>query len=48
MSIPKTVCDALAYPGWHQTMLDEISVLQNYKTWKLVPLPSRKSIVGYR
>jgi len=29
-------------------MLDEISALQNSGTWELVPLPSRKSIVGYR
>jgi len=29
-------------------MLDEISVLQNSETWKLIPLPSRKSIVSCR
>jgi len=27
-------------------MLDEISGLHNSGTWKLVPLPSRKSVVG--
>ena len=25
-------------------MLDEMNVLQNNGTWKLVPLPSRKSV----
>jgi len=46
VSIPKTVGDALAYLGSRQAMLDEISALQNSETWELVPLPSRKSVVG--
>ena len=48
MSIPKIVGDALAHSGWRQTMLDEISALQNNETWELVPLPSRKFVVGCR
>ena len=46
MSIQKTIGDALAHLGWHQAMLDEISVLQNSGTWELVPLPFGKSVVG--
>jgi len=29
-------------------MLNEISALQNSRTWELVPLPFRKSVVGCR
>jgi len=29
-------------------MLDKMNALQNNGTWELVPLPSRKSIVGCR
>jgi len=29
-------------------MLDEMNALQNSGTWELVPLPSRKSVVGCR
>jgi len=46
VSIPKVVGDALAHPGWRQAMLDEISAFQNSGTWELIPLPSRKSVVG--
>jgi len=48
VSIPKSVGDALAHPSWHQAMLDELSALQNSRTWELVSLPSRKSVVGCR
>ena len=48
VSIPKSIGDALAHPGWHQAMLDEMNALQNNETWELVPLPSRKSVVGGR
>ena len=48
VSIPKSVVDALAHPGWHQAMPDEMNALQNNGTWELVPLPSRKSVVGCR
>jgi len=48
VSIPKTVGDALAHPGLRQAMLDELSALQNSGTWKLISLPSGKSVVGCR
>jgi len=32
VSIPKSVGDALAHPGWRQAMLDEMSALQNNGT----------------
>jgi len=48
MSIPKYVGDALAHPGWSQTMLDEMSVFQNNGTWDLIRLPLGKSVVDCR
>jgi len=48
VSIPKSVGDVLAHPGWRQAMLDEMNVLQNNGTWELVPLASRKFVVGCR
>ena len=44
----KSVRGALAHPGWHQTMLDDLSALHNSGTWELVPLPYGKFVVGYR
>jgi len=32
VSIPETIGDALANPGWHEAMVDEISVFQNSET----------------
>ena len=40
--------EALAHPGWHQAIIDELSALHNNGTWELVPLPSGKSVVGCR
>ena len=48
MFILKTVGDALTHIGRCQAMPDEISALQNSETWKLIPLPSGKPVVGYR
>jgi len=48
VSIPKSVGDALAHPGWRQAMLDEMNALQNNETWEVVPLPYRKFVVGCR
>jgi len=48
VSIPKTVGDVIAHPGWCQAMLDEISVLQKSETCELVPLLNGKSVVGCR
>jgi len=48
VSIPKSIGDPLAHPGWHQVMLDELNALQNSGTWELVSLPFGKSIVVCR
>ena len=48
VSIPKFVGDVLAHPGWRQAKLNEMNALQDNGTWELVPLPSRKSVVGCR
>jgi len=48
VSIPKSVSDVLAHPGWRQAMLDELGALQSSGTWELVSLPSGKSVVGCR
>ncbi|CAH9069280.1 unnamed protein product [Cuscuta europaea] len=48
VSIPKTVQEALAHPGWRRAMLDEMAALEINRTWSLVPLPHGKSIVGCR
>jgi len=48
VTIPKTVPESLAHSCWRQAMTDELSALHNSGTWELVPLPSRKSVVGYK
>lgn len=48
VSIPKTIQEVLSHPGWKQTIFDEMSALESNHTWELVPLPPRKSVVGYR
>jgi len=48
VTIPKSVRDALAHPGWRQAILDELSALHNSGICELVPLLSGKSIVGCR
>jgi len=48
LSIPKYVGDALAHPGWHQDMLDELSAIKHSGTWDLVRLPSGKFVVCCR
>jgi len=46
VTIPKSVDDALVYPGWSLAMLDELSVLHNSRTWELVPIPFGKFVIG--
>jgi len=46
LSIPKSLGDALAHPGWRQAMLDELSALRHNGRWDLVRLPFGKSVVG--
>jgi len=48
VTIPKFVRGVLTHPGWHEAMLDELSVLYNSETWELVPLLSKKFVVGCR
>jgi len=36
VTIPKTICEALAHPGWHQAVTDELSAFCNSRTWELV------------
>jgi len=47
VTIPNIVREALAHLGWRQTMTDELSVIHNSVTSKLVPLPFRKFVVGW-
>jgi len=47
VTIPKNFHEALAHPGWHQAMTDELSALHNSGTWELDSLSSAKSVVGY-
>lgn len=48
ISIPKTVKEALSHPGWRQAIIDEMTASKSSGTWKLVPLPPEKYIVGCR
>jgi len=48
VSIPKSVGDVLAHPGWCKAVLDEISVLQKSRSWELVPSSFGKFVVGCR
>jgi len=40
------VTKALDYPGWQQAIVTRMQALEHNKTSELVPLPSRKKIVG--
>lgn len=46
LEVPKIMVEALVHPGWHQTMIEEISVLHDNGTREFVPLPEGKTIVG--
>jgi hypothetical protein len=46
--IPNTVNEALNNPKWIQAIEEEMEALQKNNTWKLVPLPEGKKIVGCR
>jgi len=48
VTIPKSICEALAHPHWLQVMLDEVSVLRSSGTWELVPLSFGKFVIGCR
>ena len=40
--------EALAYPGWHSAMIEEMDALINNGTWDLVCLPAGKKAIGCR
>uniref|UniRef100_A0A2N9EIQ9 Integrase catalytic domain-containing protein n=1 Tax=Fagus sylvatica TaxID=28930 RepID=A0A2N9EIQ9_FAGSY len=44
--IPSSVEEALSDPEWAQAMQEELEALKKNNTWKLVPLPEGKKIVG--
>lgn len=46
LSVPKTVGEALAHPGWRDAMIDEINALDHNGTWDLVELPASKKAIG--
>ncbi|KAI3678626.1 hypothetical protein L6452_37925 [Arctium lappa] len=43
---PKKIEEALVDPCWITAMQDEFSQFERNKVWKLVPRPSRKTIIG--
>ncbi|KAI3701736.1 hypothetical protein L6452_27033 [Arctium lappa] len=43
---PKKVNEALADPCWITAMQEELSQFERNKVWRLVPRPSRKTIIG--
>ncbi|XP_031278222.1 uncharacterized protein LOC116136688 [Pistacia vera] len=46
--VPCNVHEGLSHPGWHQTMVEEMSALHHNHTWELVSLPLGHSTVGCR
>lgn len=46
MSIPKSTCEAMADPNWHQTMVEEMTALHSNNTWDIITLTLDKTIVG--
>ena len=48
ISFPKQVSEALAHPGWHSAMIEEMNALTKNGTWDLVRLLVRKKAIGCR
>ena len=46
VSTPKSTSESLSYPGWKQTMVEEMDALYSNGTWELVALPHGKSLIG--
>ena len=44
--IPSSVEEALSDPKWEKAMQKELKALKKNNTWKLVPLPEEKKLVG--
>ena len=43
-----TFQEALAHPGWHSAMIEEMDALNGNDTWNLVHLPTGKKVIGCR
>ena len=48
ISLPHKVSEALAHPGWHSAMIEEMDALIDNGTWDLVRLPAEKKAIGCR
>lgn len=48
ISIPKTVGEALAHPGWRVVMIDEMHALEHNDTWSLDELVVDKKAIGWK
>ena len=46
ISLPNTVCEALRHPGWHSAKVEEMQVFDDNGTRDLVPLPTKKKVIG--
>ena len=46
--LPNTFQEALSYPGWLSTMIEEMDALNGNGTWNLVHLPTGKKVIGCR
>ena len=44
--IPNTIQEALNEPKWTQEINEEMVALEKNNTWKLMPLPEGKKVVG--
>lgn len=47
-SLPQTVAEALAHPGWRQAMLDELDSIYKNHTWVLTEATTDMNILGCR
>ena len=48
ISLPNKVSEALAHPGWHSAMIEEMDALTDHGTWDLVCLPAGTKAIGCR
>ena len=46
ISLPNKVFEALAHPGWHSAIIEEMNALTDNGTWDLVRLPVGKKVIG--
>lgn len=47
-SIPKTIAEALAHPGWKHAMMEEIESIYQNHTWSLTQATKDMNILGCR